>query len=251
MIEISLKAEKIFHLGSFPITNSLIASWLAVLILIILAFLLRLQLKTIPGRFQNFFESVVEYLLNLMEEIYGSREQAKKIFPFVATFFLFILTSNWIGILPGVGSLGRYEWVPESGHFIFLPLLRSANADLNTTLALAIISVFMTQVFGIIAAGLFKYLKRFFNFKGPIDFFAGILELMSEITKVISFSFRLFGNIFAGEVLLIVVSALVPYLAPLPFYGLELFVGLIQALVFTMLTMVFIRLAYLVAEEEH
>ena len=250
-MEISLKAETIFHIGSFPITNSLIASWLAILVLIFLAIILRLQLKIIPGRLQNLFESIFEYFLGLMEDVYGSREKAKKIFPFAATFFLFILFSNWMGILPGVGSLGRYAWNHETGRVLFLPILRSANADLNTTLALAIISVLLTQVFGIMTAGFFKYLKRFFNFKGPINLFASILEFFSELIKVISFSFRLFGNIFAGEVLLLVVSALVPYIAPLPFYGLEIFVGLIQALVFTMLTIVFIRLAFLVAEEEH
>jgi F-type H+-transporting ATPase subunit a len=118
-------------------------------------------------------------------------------------------------------------------------------------LALAITSVLLTQVFGITTAGFFRYLKRFLNFKGPINLFVGFLEFFSELAKVISFSFRLFGNIFAGEVLLIVVSILVPYFAPLPFYFLEIFVGFIQALVFTMLTVVFIRLAFLMAEEEH
>ncbi len=248
-MEISLKAETIFHLGSLPVTNSLIASWLAVLVLIIFAIVLRLQLKTIPGRMQNLFEMVFEYFLNLMEDVYGSYDRAKKVFPFVLTFFLFILFSNWMGILPGVGSLGIYEYSHQTNQIFFVPILRSANADLNTTLSLAIISVLLTQIFGIMAAGFFKYLKRFFNLKGPIDLFASILEFFSELIKVISFSFRLFGNIFAGEVLLLVVSALVPYVAPLPFYALELFVGLMQALVFTMLTIVFIRLAFIVAEE--
>lgn len=249
MTEISLKAEQIFHLGSLPVNNSLIAAWGAVFILIILALIIRFSLRQVPSKIQNLFELVIEYLLGLMEEVYGSKEIARKVFPWVATFFLFILTSNWIGILPGIGSIGRYELAGDK--LIFLPYLRSANADLNTTLALAIISVLITQIFGILAAGFFKYLKRFFNFKGPVNFFTGILEFFSELTKIVSFSFRLFGNIFAGEVLLVIVSTLIPVIAPLPFYFLELFVGLIQALVFTMLTMVFIRLALLVAEEEH
>ena len=250
-MEISLKAETLFHWGTLPITNSLIASWVTVLLLIVVAFALRLSLRKIPSRFQNAFEAIAEYFLGLMEDVYDSREKAKKVFPFVATFFLFILFSNWLGILPGVGSIGLNEWNHETGRFVFLPLLRSANADLNTTLALAIISVLLTQIFGIIAAGFFRYFTRFFNFKGPIQLFAGILEFFSELIKIISFSFRLFGNIFAGEVLLVVVSLLVPYVAPLPFYAMEIFVGFIQALVFTMLTIVFIKLAFVVAEEEH
>lgn len=249
MIEISLKAERIFHLGSLPVTNSLIATWLSALLLIILALIIRFSLKLIPSKIQNLFEMIIEYFLNLMEEIYGDREKAKKVFPWVATFFIFILLSNWMGILPGFGSLGLYKW--QEGHLVFLPFLRSANADLNTTVALAIISVLITQIFGIMAAGFFRYLKRFINLKGPIYLFTSLLEFFSELVKVISFSFRLFGNIFAGEVLLVIVAALVPLFAPLPFYLLELFVGFIQALVFTMLTIVFIRLAFLMAEEEH
>ncbi|MCX6807018.1 MAG: F0F1 ATP synthase subunit A [Candidatus Berkelbacteria bacterium] len=249
MIEISLKAEQLGHLGPLPVNNSLLASWCAVLILIVLALIIRFSIKLIPSKIQSIFEMIIEYFLGLMEEIYGSKEKARKVFPWVATFFIFILSCNWIGILPGIGSIGLYEHGEDKT--IFLPFLRSANADLNTTLALAIISVLLTQIFGILAAGFFKYSKRFFNFSGFINFFAGILEFFSELIKVVSFSFRLFGNIFAGEVLLVVISALVPFVAPLPFYFLEIFVGFIQALVFTMLTIVFIRLAFLVAEEGH
>ena len=248
MTEISLKAEQIFHIGSFPITNSLLASFIAVLVLIIVAIAVRIQLKLVPAsKIQNLLEMAFEYFIGLMEDLYGSRKLAREVFPWVATFFLFILFSNWMGLLPGFGSLGIYKGGEDKT--IFVPLLRSANADLNNTLALAIISVILTQIFGIVACGFFKYFSRFFNFKGPIDFFAGILEFFSELIKMVSFSFRLFGNIFAGEILLLVVSFLVPYIAPLPFYGLEIFVGLIQALVFTILTIVFIRLAFSVAEE--
>ena len=249
MNEISLKAEQIFHINGLPVTNSLIASWVSILVLLILALIVRFRLRLIPSKIQNVFEAVIEYFMNLMEEIYENKEQVKKVFPWVATFFLFILLSNWLGVLPGFGSIGLYEHI--NGNVVFLPFLRSANADLNTTLALAIISVMITQIFGIVAAGFFGYFKRFINFKGGISFFVGILEAFSEMGKIISFSFRLFGNIFAGEVLLVVISLLVPYFAPLPFYFLELFVGFIQALVFTMLTIVFIRLAFLMAEEGH
>jgi F-type H+-transporting ATPase subunit a len=122
-----------------------------------------------------------------------------------------------------------------------VPLLRGANADLNTTLALAVIAVIAIQVLGVSAIGAIKYAKKFFNFSNPINAFVGFLELISEFSKLISFSFRLFGNIFAGEVLLMVIAFLVPYIAPLPFFFLELFVGIVQALVFMMLTLVFIK----------
>ena len=227
----------------------MLASWLAVLVLVILGIIIRFNIKPIPSFIQNAAEFVIEYFLNLMEDIYQSREKAKKVLPWVATFFLFILFSNWMGLLPGFGSIGIYKI--ENGHELFLPFFRSANADLNNTLALAIISIIITQIFGIIAAGFFRYSKRFINLKGLINSFVGILEFFSEIIKIVSFSFRLFGNIFAGEILLLIISFLMPYLAPLPFYFLEIFVGFIQALVFTMLTIVFIRLAFSMAEEGH
>ena len=249
MTEISIKAERLFYLGFLPITNSMLASWLTVLVLVILGIIIRFNIKPIPSFIQNAAEFVIEYFLNLMEDIYQSREKAKKVLPWVATFFLFILFSNWMGLLPGFGSIGIYKI--ENGHELFLPFFRSANADLNNTLALAIISIIITQIFGIIAAGFFRYSKRFINLKGLINSFVGILEFFSEIIKIVSFSFRLFGNIFAGEILLLIISFLMPYLAPLPFYFLEIFVGFIQALVFTMLTIVFIRLAFSMAEEGH
>lgn len=138
----------------------------------------------------------------------------------------------------------------ESNHVKFIPLFRAATADLNTTLALAIVSVFLTQFYGFKFLGL-SYLKKFFNFtQGPIFTFVGILELISEFAKIISFAFRLFGNIFAGEVLLAVISYLIPIFAPLPFLGLEIFVGAVQALVFAMLTLVFTNMAT-ISHDDH
>ncbi len=250
-MEISLAAEKIGSFLGLPVTNSLLMTWAAVLILIILGYLAGRRPKLVPGGIQNFFEMIVEYLLNLTDEILENKTVARKIFPLIATFFIFIVTANWMGLIPGVGTIGFHEL--KGGKEAFLPLLRGANADLNTTLALAVVSVFATQIFGIAVIGGIKYAKKFFNFKGPIEFFVGILELISEISKNISFSFRLFGNIFAGEVLLTVVAFLVPWFVPLPFFALELFVGLVQALVFTMLTLVFIKMAITdhEAHEEH
>jgi len=240
-MEISLAAEKIAHIGPMPITNSMIMSWFAALVLICMSAVVTRQLKTVPSGAQNVFEMIIEFLLNMANGVIGDMKQTKKFFPLIATIFLFILTSNWLGLLPGVGTIGFNEI--HHGKEVFVPLFRSGNADLNATLSLALIAVISVQIFGIGAIGIFKYGSKFINFKNPIMFFVGILELISEISRIISFSFRLFGNVFAGEVLLTIIAVLLPYIAPLPFYGLELFVGLIQALVFTMLTLVFIKMA--------
>jgi len=240
-MEISLAAETIGHIGSMPITNSILTSWVATLLLIILGFFAAKNLKNIPRGIQNFFEMVVELLFNMVNSVIDDKEQTKKYFPLLATIFLFIITNNWLGLLPGVGTIGLNEI--HHGKEVFIPIFRGGNADLNTTLALAILTVVMVQVFGVLAIGFTKYFSRFINFKGPIDFFVGTLEIVSEFSKMISFSFRLFGNIFAGEVLLTVIAMIVPYVAPLPFYMLEIFVGFIQALVFTMLALVFIKMA--------
>ncbi|MEK7119573.1 MAG: F0F1 ATP synthase subunit A, partial [Patescibacteria group bacterium] len=157
-------------------------------------------------------------------------------FPLLASLFLFIITANWMGLLPGVGTIGFFHGEE------FTPLLRGATADLNTTLGLALVAVLAIQYFGFVTVG-GHYSTRFLNFKNPIEFFLGILEMVSEVSKVISFAFRLFGNIFAGEVLLTVMAFLMPFIVPLPFLMLELFVGFIQALVFSMLTAVFLNVA--------
>jgi len=240
-MEISLAAEKITEIAGFPVTNSLLMTWVGIILILILVFFAGRKPNLIPKGIQNFFEMIIEYLLNLTEEIIGEKKVARRVFSLVATFFIFIVVTNWLGLIPGVGTIGFHE--VHEGHQVFIPLLRGGNADLNTTLALAVVSVFSVQIFGIIAIGFFKYAGKFINFHGPIDFFVGSLELISEISKMISFSFRLFGNIFAGEVLLTVVAFLVPYIAPLPFFFLELFVGIVQALVFTMLTLVFAKMA--------
>lgn len=240
-MEISLAAERIGHIGALPITNSMALSWIATLFLVTVGVLATKNISVIPNKLQNFFEMIVEFLLNTANAVIGDEKSTRKYFPLLATIFIFIVTNNWLGLLPGVGTIGVHHI--KEGQQILVPFFRSANADLNTTLALAVIAVFSVQIFGIAAIGFFKYAKKFINFKGPIDFFVGALELISEISKMISFSFRLFGNIFAGEILLTVVAFLVPYIAPIPFFGLELFVGVVQALVFMMLTLVFIRIA--------
>ncbi len=202
----------------------------------------------VPGGMQNVIEVVVELLRDMITGVTGNDKQTRKFFPIVATIFLFVLLSNWLGLIPGVGSIGLMEVGPEGT--IIIPLFRAGSADLNFTLALAIASVFAAQYFGIAALGIVKYSKKFINLKDPIKFFVGILELIGETAKLISFSFRLFGNVFAGEVLLLVITFLVPYLVPLPFYLLEVLVGVIQAFIFSMLTLVFLKMAT-IAHEEH
>jgi len=240
-MHISLAAEKIIEFGPIAITNTILVTWGAILVLVIVSWFATRNMTAVPGKLQNFFEMIVEALLNLVESITQDRKKAEKFLPLVATIFLFIITANWMGLIPGFETIGLKEI--EHGKEIFKPLLRSPASDLNTTMALAIIAVISIQVAGVASIGFFKYFKKFFNFKGPIDFFVGIVEGISEIGKIVSFSFRLFGNVFAGGVLLAVVSSLIPILVPMPFYGMELFVGFIQALVFAMLTTVFLQIA--------
>jgi len=248
-MNISLAAEKIIEFGPIAITNTMLVTWVAILVLAVLSFLATRNMSQVPGRLQNFFEFIIESLLNLVDNITQNRKKSEKFLPLVATIFLFIITCNWMGLIPGFETIGKWE-INEAGHEILVPFLRSPASDLNTTLALAIIAIISVQIVGITSVGFFRYFKKFVNFKGPIEFFVGVVESISEFAKIISFSFRLFGNVFAGGVLLAVVAGLIPFVVPIPFYGMELFVGFIQALVFTMLTTVFLEMAT-IAHEEH
>jgi F-type H+-transporting ATPase subunit a len=242
MLHISLAAEKIGYVFGLPITNSLLATWVVMAILIVFSFAATRNMTLVPSGIQLIAEMVVGALYDFFSSVAG--KYIKLFFPLVASFFLFILVANWFGLLPGVGTVGFYE----AGKFI--PLLRGSNADLNMTLALAIVSIVSIQYFGFKTLG-FHYSTRFVNFKGPIDFFLGILEIISQFANILSFTFRLFGNIFAGEVLLAVMAFLIPFIVPLPFMALELFVGFIQALVFAMLTAAFLNVAVSHGAEEH
>jgi len=247
-MHISLAAEKIIEVGPIAITNTMLVTWIVMVILAIIAFSVGGNLKLIPGKFQNIIEYILEYILDMIESVTQDREKAKQFFPIVATFFLFIITSNWIGLIPGFETIGKFI-VNHEGKEVLAPFFRPPASDLNTTLALAIISIVTVQIYGVKSLGA-GYFKKFLNFKGPIDFFVGLIEIISEFAKIISFSFRLFGNVFAGGVLLLVVTFLVPYIASVPFYGMELFVGFVQALVFAMLTTVFLQMAT-VSHDEH
>lgn len=317
---LQLAAEKVTAEPQFPgftVTNTMIATWAAIVLLGILAFFATRRMTEVPRGLQNLFEAIVEYFIKLCESVAG-RDKARKFLPLVMTIFLFIVMANWLGILPGFGTIGRIETPEEIIHHaeervekdvkkaeekgepadaeallvaelepikmqtfsgdgavgitafgsvgdeitaaeykekeelgqhpveegkqagILVPFLRSANTDVNTTLAIALIAMVMVHWWGLRTLGVFTHLGKYISFKrGAIWFFVGILEGISEVARVISFTFRLFGNIFAGEVLLAAMAFLVPLIGIIPFLGLELFVGLIQAFIFSMLTLVF------------
>ncbi len=244
-VTISLVPETIMEIGEFPITNTFLMTVVVSVGIIIGSFIFSKRQKLVPRGFQNVAEYVLESLLGLVDGVTGNRKQSRRFFPIVATIFIFVIFSNWIGLLPGMGTVGVEQI--HHGEEILVSFIRSPSADLNMTAAIAIFAVIAAQVMGIAAIGMRKYAGKFFvsPFKKPyfIGTFVGLLEIISEFAKMISFSFRLFGNIFAGEVLLLVMLALVPLFVPLPFLFLEVFVGFIQALVFAMLTLVFFKMA--------
>jgi F-type H+-transporting ATPase subunit a len=201
------------------------------------------KLTSVPNHpLQNIAEWTIETFYNLTESI--SFHAASKIFPYFMTFFLIILFTNWSALIPGVGSIGFFH------EHELIPLLRGATSDLNTTLGLALVSVIATHSLSIRTIGIKEYLGRYFSFN-PINLFVGILEIVSELTKIVSLSFRLFGNIYAGEVVLITVSSIFAFIFPLPFLLLEVIVGVVQALVFSMLTMVFMAILVTPHEQTH
>lgn len=248
-LHISISAEPLFEIYGLTVTNSLLTSWVVVgaLVLFSLWFSRQISTKGAPSRLQSMVELVIEGLLGIVESIAGAAK-ARRFFPLIGTLFVFILFSNWSGLLPGAGTIGFRGLL--HGVEVFIPYWRAPTADVNTTLALGLITMVMVQVYGYRYLGL-KYFKKFFDFSTPINFFVGILELVSDLSKIISFTFRLFGNIIAGEILLIVISMLVPYFGSIPFIGLEIFVGFVQALVFMMLSSVFINMATLGHGDEH
>ncbi len=237
----SFAPETITQIGSLPITNTLLNTLLVDTALIGIAVAVSKNLKSIPGRFQNFVEMVVEPFYNLIVSIADKR--AGYIFPYFMTFFLFILFANWSVFIPGVNTIGIKE--VHDGQTEIIPFIRVTTSDINTTFALALVSAIATHILSIRLTGFRDYVGRFLALN-PILLFVGLLELVSEVTKIVSLSFRLFGNIFAGETVLHTVAGLVPnflaVLVPLPFMALEVIVGLVQALVFAMLTFVFMAI---------
>jgi F-type H+-transporting ATPase subunit a len=267
--ESTLFAEPILHVGNFTITNSLIMSWITVAVLVTFFILVgkkaKKNIKGKPTGVHNIFEIILEQAISMADSVTGERKKTLKFLPIVLALFLFILVSNWMGLLPGVGTIGFVE-TGETGK-VFVPLLRGATADLNTTLAIALFSVIISHIFGVVMVGLWNHFNKFVNIKAiiaipkkikkdptiimvnPIKIFVGLIEIVGEIAKVASLSLRLFGNIFAGEVLLASMMAISAFILPLPFMFLELVVGIVQALVFAILTLAFISIA--TTHEEH
>jgi len=240
-IHIALAAERVGEFLGIPLTNTLITSWVVMAILFVIAFLVGRNLKVIPGRIQTLFEEMVGFILGYMSEVLEDEKLARKLFPLITTIFLFIFASNILEFTPGIGSIGFIEHTTSGESFT--PLLRSVNTDLNVTLALAIISFFAIEIVGVATLGFVKYAGKFINFKSVIGFFVGLIELFSEVARLVSFSFRLFGNILAGEVLIVVIVSFLPYFVPVPMMLFEVFVGLIQAAIFALLTLFFIKIA--------
>jgi F-type H+-transporting ATPase subunit a len=249
-------AVPIFHVGPLPVTNSMLVTWIVAIGLIVFAQMAMRDVRDVPGGAQNFWEWMVESLFGFLEGIVG-RDLAKKTFWFFTTIFIFILFTNWFGLIPGVGTIGWGE--PDANghlHHIARPLLRGGNADLNMTAAMAAIFMALWLVWSLQAAGVKGFFLHIFGPKGDntgfikymmiVVFFAvGFLEVISIAFRPVSLSFRLYGNIFAGENMLEAMSRLVPgfgWLLPIPFYFMELLVGFVQALVFMLLTAVFTML---------
>jgi len=263
--EITLFAEPIFHYKDFTITNALFTSWFAVAIIIVISLVLRSKLRVIPGKIQNLFEIIVENALGLCDQVTNSRALSLRIFPIAISVFFFILLNNWLGILP----LGGFGIIETGDHgMAFIPYLRGGTADINTTIALAVMAVIGANIFGVFSIGLWKTFNKYVNLKvlggiftkvrheptiiivAPITFFVGLIEIVGEFAKIASLSFRLFGNVFAGEVLLVSMAALVAYIIPIPFLFLELLVGIIQALIFSILLVVYFTIGA-TDHEEH
>jgi F-type H+-transporting ATPase subunit a len=260
---VELPAEGIFHIFSFTVTNTIIASWLTIIVLVALFYAATRKMKLIPGGLQNFAEYIVEAMLNFVEGVAGEKN-SRTVFPIVATIFLYVLMNAYLALLPFFGTISFHD----------VPLFRAANTDVNVPLSIALVSfVFVEFLVGLRTLGFLRYLNYFFNvgqlregfkslFKGKIkpaisgimfgvvNLFIGVLEVISHIMRVVSFTFRLFGNMTAGEILLLLVTFLVPLVVSMGVYGLELLVGVLQALIFAGLTLVFAVLAMSPHEEE-
>lgn len=244
-INVVLKAEQLGSAFGLPITNSLIMTWMVMILLIGFAYFFGRSLKVVPGKLQAGIELAFATVYDYIAETLGSEALAKRFFPLIATIFLFVMVGNELEFVPGVGSIGFFHGTA------FEPLLRAPAADLNFTLALTFISFFTIEITGLAVLGFLKYGGRFVNLKSPVGFAVGLIELISNLGRLVSFSFRLFGNIFAGEVMILVAMFFLPYLLPVPLMAFEMFVGAIQAVVFAMLTLFFIKLSITDPHEAH
>ena len=268
---VALPSEPVAHIGGFSITNTLLASWFTILMLVGLSYLCTRKMKLIPDKRQGMAEVVVEGLLNFVESVAG-KKHARMLFAGVATIFIYVISNAYLALLPFFGTIGIHH--SAHGHEEFIAIFRAANTDLNVPLSIALASFFFVESWGMRAIGVSHYLSEFINVRqflqglkelftgkiktGPmniafgfISLFVGVLEIFSHLTRMLSFTFRLFGNMTAGEILILVASFLIPLVFAIPFYGLELLIGMIQALIFGGLTLVFGTIAVSPHEEEH
>ncbi len=255
-----LPAGGVFHLFGFSITNTIITAWISIALLVAVAYAATRRMRLVPSRLQTIVELVVGRLLDFCQDIAGQK-YGRRFFPMVATIFFFVIANAWLSLIPGYGSIFVTNSEGEAAH-----LLRGANTDINLPLALALISFVFVEFWGVKSVGVFRYLGKFVNtrrffravrqvfrgrvkegfgglFNGVIDIFIGFIELLSEFVRILSFTFRLFGNMVGGEILLLMMVFLAPFVLAIPFYGLELLVGFIQALIFGGLTLVFATIA--------
>ena len=260
-----LPAAEVFRLFGQPITNSIIATWLTIVVVVGFSFTVTRRMKIVPGRAQAAFEFLLGWVFDLCKSIAGE-ENGRRFFPIIATIFLFVAFNAWLSLLPGFGSIE----VQVHGHEV--ELLRGANTDVNTPLAIALVSFIFVEFLGLKVLGI-GYLRKFINvgpffrsvgqifrgrpreglsglFSGFIDIFVGGLEALSEVIRIVSFTFRLFGNMTAGEILLLIAAFIIPWIFAIPFYGLEILVGFVQALIFSGLTLVFVTMAVAPHEAE-
>jgi len=264
---VELPSEGVLEVAGFAITNTLLASWLTVIVLAIIFYVCTRKMKLIPGRLQNLAETAVEALLSFVKSAAGEKH-ARLLFPVVATIFIYVLTNAYLALLPFFSTI-----MVTGQEGTAVPLFRAANTDINVTLSIAVMSFIFVEFWGMKSLGAFRYLGEFFNvgqlgrgikelFKGKIrpaisniafgfiNLFVGLLEVFSHLIRIISFTFRLFGNMTAGEILLLVSAFLIPLVFSIPFYGLELLIGFIQALIFAGLTLVFGTIALTPIHEE-
>lgn len=252
-ISVKLSPYIVGEFLGIPVTATMLTTWLSMIILVVLAVVVGKNLRSVPGKLQNIFELLIGGAYDFVAETLESKTLATKYFPILMTIFLFLLAMNWTGLLPGVTSIGFFEGHGEEHHLI--PLFYPPATDLNLAIAFAFIAMVVIEFAGIMALGAWKYGGKFISFKGHsigerfISFIVGIIELISELGRLVSFSFRLFGNIFAGKTLLTVALFFVPLFLPIPILAYEVFVGFIQAGVFAFLTLIFIKLA--VVEPHH
>ena len=240
LIHVAIKAETLFHLGPIAVTNSMVGTLIATVVLASLAWWASRNHAVVPSRFQSLLEFPIEFLADIVRAQSGSRWRA--ILPPVLTIFLLVLVANYVGLLPGVGTIGVH--VVEDGHEAVVPIIRPASADLNFTLALALIAFVLFVGWGIRANGARGYLKETFVANPPyMTPLMTPIHIVSELSRIISLSMRLFGNVFAGEILLAVMLALTFAIVPVAFLGLEMIFGAVQALVFALLTLTYITLA--------